>query len=885
MKMSAATTRQSAGQGASGILRVFPWLALLLGIVGLLASFYCFYKAQALSTASSDRQQQVQQMQRASMRLRTEWLGGNGLDSMAESLDNFQQAQEAHANALAGDFAGDDEARLSTNVETAFAVWQESVPPSSFLTDDDAVATDEEAAEPPVPGNNDIAGNARAEDLASELVYLVEVTAALRARLALIDAPDVQVEPAGHLYQLAVTVRKKLVLDPTTASGPLGDIRATRGPWLVFDQILQRVEAMIGTQEIIDENAVALASDVRARQVALENILQPVFAGKSPLPARKQPVTPTAEVITPVKKEQPSARAKSEALMSSLATRHNLLDDSLDSLQTEVASGRHNHSLWLTLGLLSGLVGTAILTLLALGLLRNLKHERQKREVTDDRHEESIQRLLDEISQLAEGDLSTRATVTEGITGSIADSVNYAVTELRRLVGTMSTSAERVQVAVEETGTTARQLANASVVQSREISRSSAYTTAMADTMGQLSTRVSEASAIAQQSVSLSVSARNTVEQTEGSVDNVKHKTAEASRVMQRLGDSSSQISRSIKLMDQVAEKTRLLAMNTAIRARSSDASGALANDMSEVAEQVRGLANRLGQSAGEIETLVSVVQQDVSATIDSLRGIDTEVNRVAVQAADAGNNLQQIEAVSERLSRIVETIDERMQRQSKVIKQLSGNMGVINDVTRHSAHGLQLSASALEDLRLMASELKDGVAEFSLPEKDRHAIAKRTEAIRNHVHVGVGSETMAVRVAVGENDQTLTPSLPSNTPGKRTTGVDHDRFDERTIAIENELTSAMNAEREERASAGSKTAFAEFDHDRTQAIDRSVSGSGVRAGLAATASRKNLDDELIGDTFMGDTLGSETLMIDAVADHDDTLALSDRERIKDKPE
>ena len=748
----------------SGLLRFLPWLALALGIIGLLASLYCFNNARKVSVGNGERQYQVSFLQRLSSQLRGGWNDGEGRDTLQQSIEQFRHT---HGELQGGGGAlTNEQARLAGNTLQAFEQWSDVLPETGFVAGAEALAP--------------LAGEAVAStSLDEDLGYLTEVTAALRARLAEIDSPTLQVEPAGHLYQLAVTVSKKLQQNTDNAE----DVLATRGPWLVFDQILERVEAMLGTREITDAESMQLISEIRASQVALDARLSPVFSGQSSL---QEIVLADAEALA-----SSENLFADQQVMDDLATRHNLLDDTLDALESEVANSRGSDSLWFTLGQLSGLIGTAILALLVLGLMRTLLHERSRRVETDNSQEESILLLLDEISQLADGDLNTRATVNEGITGSIADSVNYAVTELRRLVGTMSTSAERVQVAVEETGTTARQLANASVVQSREISRSSAYTEAMANTMQQLSARATEANAIAARSVQLSASARAAVEQTEGRVQSVKRKTAEANRVMNRLGDSSSQISRSIKLMDQVAEKTRLLAMNTAIRARSSGPSGSMASDMAEVSEQVQGLANRLSQSAGEIETLVSVVQQDVAVTLENMSSIDSEVDSVAKQAEEAAKSLHQIEAVSQRLDQIVNSLDERTQRQKQVITQLSSNMNVINDVTRHSAHGLQLSASSLEDLRLMASELKDSVAEFSLPRNDQQAIDKRVQEIRNHVHVGAHSETMASRIEPGLDSTSQGLHEPGGTPS---TGSDTDSYDERTHAIESRIAEAVDA-------------------------------------------------------------------------------------------
>ena len=838
--MTSGLTVRNRGRSRETWYRWLPRLALLLGLTGLFASLYCFHNARKTSEASGNYQNQVSELQQLSGQMRSQWTRGAGRESMQPQVAKFWYTHDELQGGTSGVDLPQESARLANNVMQAFEQWLQSVPQSDFP---EGVANTSEGVANTSEQNLSAAGAASSASLGDDLGYLTEATGALRARLAKLGSPEVQIEPAGHLFQLSLTLRKRLIENVGATSE---ELRATRGPWLVFDQILERLEAMLGTREITDSEAVQLTSDIRAMQVALDGRLGAIFSGDS--------TVAEAEANAALEAAAAAAAGENQQLMTDLATRHDLLDDTIESLQVEVANSPRADSLWYTLGLLSGLLGTGILTLLALGLMRSLVRERARQVVTHDQHEESILQLLNEISRLAEGDLNTRATVNEGITGSIADSVNYAVSELRRLVGTMSTSAERVQIAVEETGTTARQLANASVVQSREISRSSAYTQAMASTMQQLSTRSSEAKAIATRSLELSSSARAEIKKTAGNMQSVKQQTAEANRVMNRLGDSSMQISRSIKLIDQVAEKTRLLAMNTAIRARgrNADSSASLVSDMAEVAEQIQGLSNRLGQSAGEIETLVSVVQQDVAATVEYMQAIDHEVDSVAGQTEKAAKSLEQIEAVSTRLDSIVSSIDERTQRQNKVIGQLSSNMGVINDVTRHSAHGLQLSASSLEDLRLMASELKDSVAEFSLPETDQQAIRLRVEEIRNHEHVGAHSETMVARFHDNELTMSASQSMPQNNSGGSSKAInlggtrsgiaDTDHFDERTIAIESEIAAAVATSANEyndnrkaksrvknhgepgrNSDAGSDTSS---ELDSTQVIDESVKGT-----------------------------------------------------------
>jgi len=591
--MNAATEKLGIKAGARPAWLVWPVLVLVLGLIGLAASYYSFYKARQHSQAATHLQQTLLTQHRLSSDIRKRWSSGQGLDQLSRPLEAFAQ-QHSVTVADAADLIGgqsDSEPRLmlvevSKRVEAAVDGLRAALPPTSIdpqtLSTDLAIDSGERNGADG-PGIFEASNN------------LIETTATLRAILARDEGLPVQTESAGHLYQLAVSVANRLGVNTGDPSKP--DVAAARGPWLVFEQILQRMEAMIGTSEITKSDHVVLINDIRSQQLDLNDQFDALENGVAISAQSQGENTQTNSAAAGVRNSgQSSADIARRDSLADIGTRHSLLDDTLVAFESTIDSANTNRSLWFTLGSLAGLFSAALLTLLFLGMYRSLRLQQQSEVVKDQAQEEDILQLLDEIENLAEGDLSTRASVTEGVTGTIADSINYAVSELRRLVGTLSTSAERVTVAVEETGTSARQLANASAVQSREIGRSSTYIRAMSDTMSQLALRSAEAKAIALESVKLAGSGADSVSATAKTAESVRRQTAEATRMMRRLGDSSSQITRSVKLIDEAAEKTRLLAMNTTIKSRSRSNefnNDATARGLAEVADQVQGLANR----------------------------------------------------------------------------------------------------------------------------------------------------------------------------------------------------------------------------------------------------------------------------------------------------
>jgi len=331
----------------------------------------------------------------------------------------------------------------------------------------------------------------------------------------------------------------------------------------------------------------------------------------------------------------------------------------------------------------------------------------------------AILKLLDEISPLAQGDLRVRATVSEASTGAVADAFNFAVDELRRLVLAVTESADLVKKSVSETRESAHHLARASSVQSREIHRSSNYLNVMSDTMAQLSAHAVESSGIADLSVQQARAGNVSVKANVDGLLRIREQAEMTSRMMQRLVETSGLINERVSDIQAVAKRTDLLALNTTIRS-AAQASNGRNEGVSQLGYDVAYLADTLGRASRDIASLSDLIQQDATITLASMAKTVTEVDDNQRTAKQASENLNEIDRVSNQLNSHISDIASKSLRQAGVVKQLSANMGVINNITRDSTLELQNSAKALEALQEMTSELRESVSDFKLPRETK---------------------------------------------------------------------------------------------------------------------------------------------------------------------
>jgi twitching motility protein PilJ len=339
----------------------------------------------------------------------------------------------------------------------------------------------------------------------------------------------------------------------------------------------------------------------------------------------------------------------------------------------------------------------------------------QVQEAENERNQTAILRLLDELADLADGDLTTTATVSEDFTGAIADSINFTIDQLRVLVSRINDTAVRVSSAAQETQGTALHLAEASDHQAQEIAGASAAVNEMAVTIDQVSANAAESAAVAERSVSIANKGAEVVQNTIQGMDNIRDQIQETSKRIKRLGESSQEIGDIVSLINDIADQTNILALNAAIQASMAGDAG---RGFAVVADEVQRLAERSSAATKQIEALVKTIQTDTNEAVASMEQTTAEVVRGARLAQDAGVALEEIENVSTTLAELIQNISNAARQQASSAGHISNTMNVIQEITSQTSAGTNATARAIGHLAEMAVDLRDSVQGFKLPEE-----------------------------------------------------------------------------------------------------------------------------------------------------------------------
>lgn len=344
--------------------------------------------------------------------------------------------------------------------------------------------------------------------------------------------------------------------------------------------------------------------------------------------------------------------------------------------------------------------------------LQRIEAQRLQEEAkgANDQNQAAILRLMNELQEVADGDLTVQATVSEDITGAIADSVNYTVEELRGLVGRVTNTAEQVTSASNQAQGISTQLLAASQKQSREIQETGQAVLDMAVQITDVSKSANESADVARQSVTAAEEGSKAVENAIKGMHEIREQIQETSKRIKRLGESSQEIGEITELISDITEQTNVLALNAAIQAASAGEAG---RGFSVVAEEVQRLAERSGEATKQIGALVRTIQTDTHDAVAAMEKSTQGVVEGARLSDAAGAALSDIRRVSNRLAELIQGISISTEQQATSANGVAQNIQNILTVTEQTQQGTQQTASSIRELSRLAEELKNSVSRF----------------------------------------------------------------------------------------------------------------------------------------------------------------------------
>ncbi len=367
-----------------------------------------------------------------------------------------------------------------------------------------------------------------------------------------------------------------------------------------------------------------------------------------------------------------------------------------------------------TLGVAIFFAVLALVTLLLLGkvFLDDARVRAYDSEGENKRNQEAILRLLNEMGNLADGDLTVQASVTEDVTGAIADSINFTIEELRTLVRGINSATDQVTKATQETQAISNRLYEASQRQNREIQQASASVLSMAQSINEVSQTATQSARVAQQSLAAAEKGGVVVQSQIAGMNEIRTQIQDTSKRIKRLGESSMEIGEIVELISDITEQTNVLALNAAIQAASAGEAG---RGFTVVAEEVQRLAERSGEATKQIEAIVKTIQADTQDAVAAMEKSTVGVVEGTKLSDAAGQALTEIQKVSRDLADLISRISAQTQMQSTSVTDVTRGMQGILKITEETTEGTKQTNVSIGQLTKLAAELRSSVAGFKV--------------------------------------------------------------------------------------------------------------------------------------------------------------------------
>jgi twitching motility protein PilJ len=484
-------------------------------------------------------------------------------------------------------------------------------------------------------------------------------------------------------------------------------------------RMAKNANALLSSDQINPETAYQLGQDVRTFREVLQGLIEgnPSMGvvAVSDSDAHDK-LLEMREVFNSFGKPVESILKNMPQLVEAKRAARELFDESEKLLtMTQQLTQRYRGlgaGITLTFAILFALL--ALGSLLILGVINVGEAQRRAEEAAGEnqRNQDAILRLLNEMGDLADGDLTVQATVTENITGAIADSVNYAIEELRLLVQGINRASGQVTQAASEAQATSNELLASAEHQSKQIMETNEAVSQMSASIVQVSQNAAESARVAEQSLATARKGGDSVRNAIAGMNSIRNQIQETSKRIKRLGESSQEIGGIVDLISDITEQTNVLALNAAIQAA---AAGEAGRGFTVVAEEVQRLAERSAQATRRIGAIVKTIQSDTQDAVHAMETSTQGVVEGTVLSDAAGHSLAEIESVSDELARLIQSISDATQAQTGTAQHIADNMTEILAVTGQSSDSARRSAASIGQLSLLSDELKVSVSGFKL--------------------------------------------------------------------------------------------------------------------------------------------------------------------------
>jgi twitching motility protein PilJ len=344
----------------------------------------------------------------------------------------------------------------------------------------------------------------------------------------------------------------------------------------------------------------------------------------------------------------------------------------------------------------------------------------------------SIMRLLEEVSGVADGDLTTEVAVDAEVMGAVADSFNYMIGQLRLIIGNVQKATKQVTSTAADVSRSAEQLARGSESQAAQIVLTSTAVEEMAASVRHVSENAGVSADVARQALDSARQGNAAVRNTMAGMDRIRDQVQETAKRIKRLGESTQEIGQIIQLIDDIADRTSILALNASIQAAMAGEAG---RGFAVVAEEVERLADRSTDATKKIGTLVKTIQSETTEAVAAMEKGIQEVVDGSRLASQAGQALGEIESVSHRLSDLIQSISQASAQQAHASQGVAKSMAEISEVTQQTAQGTKQAASAVNGLARLAQELRGSVSRFKLPGAEAAEVAPAIAHANGHTN------------------------------------------------------------------------------------------------------------------------------------------------------